>query len=342
MATAFVFDPQDVQPGETSSEAYARQRAAHDESADPDDPVFLAGADNTDFWKANVVDMAALEPNLAAALRPAVITSGVNNGFADDGMAQFWDAAWSPTYRGGQGALGYLDDLLMGEDIDTNFLTINDVTAQGIQQIKDNQLDYFMSDPKGFEVLTIRMWDWFAKQLPYDPGTLGSVQTGPSGGRGSGRRGMTEEEIRNSFDLDLLSDQATQVWRGMLLDEPENARAMATAYVDAIVASKAEKKIDFQQFIREKARLTGRHASIYRSKPETMGEEEYLGRYWASAQQVARPDEAAAAAIGGAQFGASAGAFAQRLARTDAATSSAGYINSLHGRLSELNKVFKG
>ena len=71
-------------------------------------------------------------------------------------------------------------------------------------------------------------------------------------------------------------------------------------------------------------------------------EEDYLLPYFAAAQQLSRPNAAGGIAISGAQFGASAQSFGQRLRRTKTATSSAPFLNELEGRLRHLNGVLKG
>ena len=115
---------------------------------------------------------------------------------------------------------------------------------------------------------------------------------------------------------------------------------MARSYVDAIVASKAEKKIDFRTFIRTKAMATDRFASIFVNKPSSQSAEQYLAPYHAAAMQAASPEDAAGIAIGGAQFGADSSTFAARLQREN--NDDAPYINQLQDRMRNLNQVFKG
>ncbi len=165
---------------------------------------------------------------------------------------------------------------------------------------------------------------------------------GPGGRGGGGRTGPTAQEIRDQFDIEELSEAAANLWRGMLLTDDADTRGMAKAYIDAMVAGKGKKKIDFVEFIRNKAKATDRYASIYRNKPDSMSEEQYLAPYFQSAMQVVNPHDADEIAIGGAQFGASSEAFAARLRRSEAATGSAPFINELQERLGALNRLFKG
>jgi hypothetical protein len=109
-----------------------------------------------------------------------------------------------------------------------------------------------------------------------------------------------------------------------------------------MVEHMGKKKIDFDTFIRNKARETARYASIYRSKPDALTEEQFLQPYYQSALQIVRPDNADEVAIGGAQFGSDASTFAARLRRTDESTSSSNFINELEQRMTGLNNLFKG
>lgn len=198
------------------------------------------------------------------------------------------------------------------------------------------------SSPTGFTRLADRVWQMFGQRAPFALPPMDSIRSSVRRVGGGGvRTSLTPEEIRNQFDLDELAHAATTLWQAWLLEDPDNARDMAEAYVEAIVASKAEKKIDFTEFIRKRAKETARWPSIYRNKPEGISEEAYLQRYYQSAQQLMRPQNAAAVAIGGAQFGADAQSFAGRLRRTDESTSSAPFMQDLQARLEDLNGVFK-
>lgn len=162
------------------------------------------------------------------------------------------------------------------------------------------------------------------------------------GGGGGGTRLPTEAEIRQNFDLDQLAAEAQNIWRSFLLEEHPDARGLGRAYVDAVVASQGQQKIDFKSFVEKRVDATARAAAIYSNKPKSMSKEQFLMPYFTAAQQmVGGTDEAADLAIGGAQFGASGSAFQSRLNRTDANTGSAPFITELEGRMRDIRKVFK-
>lgn len=176
--------------------------------------------------------------------------------------------------------------------------------------------------------------------LDFDAKAPSRGGSGRSGGGGA--VGPTEDEIRNMFDLDALATAATNIWRGLLLEEPEDSRGLARAYVDSIVASGAEKEIDFEQFIRTRVKDTARYASIYKRKPDSYSEEQFLQPYFQAASQMTTPGRAASVAIGGAQFAASGQQFMQRLNREDSVTGSAPYISALQQKMTGVNGILKG
>jgi hypothetical protein len=164
---------------------------------------------------------------------------------------------------------------------------------------------------------------------------------GGRGGGGGGSRALTPEEIRNQFDLDQLSARADRIKQGLVLETFKDPRGIARAYVDAVVAGKGEKKIDFDTFVEERVKETGRFKSIYRNLPPGMDPRQYIAPLYQQAMAVA-PREAEARTIGAAQFGASAQQFQQRLNRTDAVTGSAPFINKMQTRLGQLKGILRG
>lgn len=167
------------------------------------------------------------------------------------------------------------------------------------------------------------------------------VSGGGSGSRGRGSRGPSAADIRAQFDLDALTENVNQMYRAYLLQEAPGARKIASAYVEAIVRN-PEQKLDFQQFVLNRIRGEARHKSIYRNKPESVDELDYLGPYVQAARSVMRPQNADEAAVGGAMFGADAQSFQARLERSDEVTGSAPFINSMQARVSDISKVLRG
>lgn len=162
------------------------------------------------------------------------------------------------------------------------------------------------------------------------------------GGGGGGRTYPTSAEIRQAYDLNQLAQAASDQWGAVLLDDAPDARAIAREYVDAMVASRGQQKLDFNTFVRGKIKGTARYASIYRNKPEGLTEENYIGSYLGAALSKVRPDNANALAIGGAMFGSSASTFEARLNRTSEVTGSAPFINDMQDRMGRLKGLFKG
>lgn len=126
-----------------------------------------------------------------------------------------------------------------------------------------------------------------------------------------------------------------------MLEGFDDPRSIARAYVEKIVAGKGQVKIDFDTFVDQQVKETGRFKSIYRNLPEGMDPRQYMAPLYAQAAQAA-PNEAEARAIGAAQFGASASQFQERLNRTDAVTGSSPYIKRLGARMTQLKGVLRG
>jgi hypothetical protein len=173
----------------------------------------------------------------------------------------------------------------------------------------------------------------FGDGVPKQPGR---------GGGGGGARKLTAAEIRAQFDMDQLASTVTDLWRSTLLEEPRNARAIAKSYVDAVVATGGEQKIDFQTFVDKQMDTTPRSASLYRDKPPGMSKAQFMQPYVQAAAQHLRPTNVNETARAGAQLGASPGAFRDRLARSNEVRSSSPFITAMEGRMTELSKVFRG
>jgi len=262
---------------------------------------------------------------------------GNENGYNSEAMKGFMDAIAS------QLAIGVNSQFRQGLEYDqeiSSFLTDEITGSDAFQQINlRGSFDYYFT-PDGLMELVDNAWS----QAQGIWSGLGDRPTGdPVGsGGGGGRRSPTPEEIRNQYDLDQLTNDVNSLWRTWLLEEHSNPRKLASDYVEAIVATKGEKAIDFQTFVRSRAQSTSRWASVYRKKPQSMSEEQFLQPYFAAASQVLRPKNAAGVAIGGAQFGADAGSFQANLARQNENVTSAPFINGIQERLSAVKGLFKG
>jgi hypothetical protein len=215
----------------------------------------------------------------------------------------------------------------------------------------DAPQDWYMKG-KGFQALTNYARLYFQAQAPeLRPAwetILGNQKalTPPSGGGGSGGGavgGSLEGQIRSSFDVSQLAAEAQNLYRGLMFDDLQDPRALAREYIDKIVATGGAQKYDFDTFVTDKIMESPRAAALYSNKPLGMSPQDYMQPYLQSAQAVlGGTQEAVDTAVAGARLGASSSAFQARLARTDANTGSAPFINQLGARLNDLKGVFKG
>ena len=227
------------------------------------------------------------------------------------------------------------------EDIFRGELLIGDpqraIFERNIGQFDPNQ---FLNTERGFKTLMGYARNWWAARINPELTKVWSSSGGS--GRGRGSSGPTAQDIRNQFDVAQLAKQVEDMWFTYLLDEAPNPREIASEYVNEIVRTRGEKKIDFKTFVEQKIEKTPRFASIMKNKPAGMNPAQYLQPYFQRAQQVLRPDDAVAASVGGAQFGADAATFDERLRRSNEFRTSAPFMESIEGRLRSLKGVLKG
>lgn len=221
---------------------------------------------------------------------------------------------------------------------------INDRTASAIQAalpqgtlVSMGRL-WYTNTIDGFNTMVQRARDYISANSQIDLG--GGV--GAPGRRGSGARGPTAQDIRDQFDIKQLTEMVNQLNRGLVLEDHKDPQKLARSYVDAVVKGLGKVKIDFQTFVKEQITATSRFKSIYKNKPDAVDAEQYMAPYLQAAMALARPDDAAGIAIGGAQFGGTAEEFVSRLKREDSVTGSAAFINNLGSRMRDLNSIFKG
>lgn len=301
---------------------------------------FVVGGDNQEFLGEEFTDFTDWADNLSLQIGRELVAAGEAAGYDKYTMMQFLSSN--------------LGELL--QDIDRELFQGNATSAFGQQyNAFDEQFaklgqpvgfDFYAKTLQGFRNMTAYARNWFQLKMPqlrdtWQTGSGGSSSRSSSGG--GGPRLPTEAEIRQQFDLDQLAAQAQNIWRGTLLEELDDPRGLARRYVDAVVASRGQQKIDFNTWVDKRTEETARSASIYKNKPESMSKAQFITPYLNNAQQVmGATNEAAGVAIGGAQFGASAQSFQERLKRTDQVTGSSPFINQLEARMSDLRKVFKG
>jgi hypothetical protein len=180
---------------------------------------------------------------------------------------------------------------------------------------------------------------FFASKSGLGQQLLNFREQGPTGPRGP--RKPTADEIRQSFDLDQLSSAVTDAYQGMILDDPKDPRAVARAYVEAIVAN-PEQKLDFQTFVEGRVKQEPRYQMIYKNKPRGMSDAQFLQPYVQQAMQRLRPQNVAEVSRAGAQLGASPDAFRANLDIQRESQVSAPFITGMERRITELGGVFKG
>ena len=133
-------------------------------------------------------------------------------------------------------------------------------------------------------------------------------------GRGVGRKART-------FDRRQLSEAATNRWRGLLLEEPEDAE-LDSLVSDYIAEANAfwvrdSGSLDFDTFVTDRIRTQDRHAFLYGKKPEFQSEAEYMGGF---RQTVSQFGLSSAGELRELEAGASSGVglagFGERVSRT--------------------------
>ena len=152
-------------------------------------------------------------------------------------------------YRNNVGALN--DDLLnMWLPLQDSFASWKESkTVWGMTDTYPGS-EYYTSTAPGQAYLKDYAMRFFEQKSGIDFSTP-PTSSGSGQRSGGGAAGPTEEDIRNMFDLGALATAATNIWRGLLLEEPEDSRGLARAYVDSVVAGKGEKEIDFTECILE-------------------------------------------------------------------------------------------
>lgn len=225
--------------------------------------------------------------------------------------------------------------------LDTSYNPVTTAITKFLDQANrfGQDLDFYMNTAEGFDMLVDHAWNVFVGQNPSF--TADRNFRAPGGGGGGGARGPTAQDIRNSFDIDQLSQAAEQIWQAMLWDTPEDSRAMASAYIETMVKHMGKKKIDFTAHVRKEAMKTARFKELYKNKPDGIAPEEFLGQYVALANQYLRPENREEYIGRGARLGASQQQFGQALAKSDEYTGSAPFITGMEQRLQNVSKVLR-
>lgn len=200
--------------------------------------------------------------------------------------------------------------------------------------------------PIGRQMLFDVAMQWASNRYGLPAWQSASASGSGSGRRGSGSRLPSPDEIRKQFDMDELTDSVVGMGRAYLVEELENAADIAKAYVDEVVAVRAQQEIDFETFVKKRLKKNPRWQMLYRNKPEGVDEMSYLQPYVQAAMTAMGGGDdvsnVSGVVAGGAALGATPDSFAQRLAREDKVQSQAGFINALEQRVAGINQIFRG
>ncbi len=182
-------------------------------------------------------------------------------------------------------------------------------------------------------------------EIPRD--TLNEILVGYQQGRrrgGGGRGGGGGGRPDLVFDQAQLNEQARTIWRDLMLEEPGDVTDLVNGFVKEANSfwRKDGGRLDFQTYITNQARDTGRYKNLYRKKPEFMSEAEYMGQFrqtaagfGLSASETLRQVEA------GATSGASLTGFSARVqrGRENLLNQQGGFSQRLANNLNQLGAI---
>lgn len=107
---------------------------------------------------------------------------------------------------------------------------------------------------------------------------IGSLLTSVSGSGGGGGGGGGTRRQDPLWDREKLADRAREVWRGRLLDEPDDRYGIVDQYIsEATSFFHRGGNLDFDTFVLRQAEQTPRHRMLYEKKPDTVSHDQYLG-----------------------------------------------------------------
>jgi hypothetical protein len=150
--------------------------------------------------------------------------------------------------------------------------------------------------------------------LPAILAGLSPIRQPSGGGGGVGRKAR-------SFDRRQLSEAATNRWRGLLLEDPEDA-VLDRLVSDYITEANAfwvrdSGSLDFDTFVTDRIRAQDRHAFLYGKKPEFQSEAEYMGGFRQTVGQFGLNSRGELRELeAGASSGVGLAGFGERVSRT--------------------------
>ncbi len=190
-------------------------------------------------------------------------------------------------------------------------------------------IDYFQNDPKqGLTQIDLsgerfRLTSTLRNVPIFSPddiaGILGTNQMGGGGGGRGGGGGGGAGRAPAVFDRDQLIAEATELWRGRLLEEPDNVEAIVDEYVQKANSFWMGQggQMDFGTFVLGKTEGTSRYKTLYAKRPESLSHEQYLAQYVQAVRGLGLRESVAMREIeAGASTGAGVAGFANRLETT--------------------------
>ena len=158
----------------------------------------------------------------------------------------------------------------------------------------------------------------------------------PISSGGPGRRGSGAGRAARAFDTRELSEGVTDRWRGLLLEEPDEATTSRivgdyTTEANSFWMSEGG-SLDFDTFVVDRIRREARYKTLYSRKPGFQSEQEYMGGFRnAVAGAGINPQATLREVEAGATSGAGLAGFSERVGRTREArlTNTGGFGNQL-------------
>src|SRR5690606_23768497 len=158
----------------------------------------------------------------------------------------------------------------------------------------------------------------------------------------TGPRPPTPDEIRAQFDLDALAEKVNDLSRLYLITDHKDPRKVASAYVEAIVKTRGEQKIEFETFVRNQLKKDPRWSVIMQNRPEGLDGAQYVQRYAPQVMSfLGGGDEAQQIAFAQAALGSSAAAVQERLQRTRAFRSSSAFVNRFEDQIRGVSELLR-
>jgi hypothetical protein len=217
-------------------------------------------------------------------------------------------------------------------------------SAFGVRQA-DGTVRYYKNDPlQGIAVVTASSDDFgFGLKEMASSGTpvfahddvaaiLASAGFGtkPGGGGGGGGGGVAPKPP--VWDRDQLIESASNMWRGMLLDEPADVGRIVDDYTARAASFFMEQggRMDFETFVLGRIRETPRYRILYQNMQPGISEEAHLGQYVQAVRQLGFRDQRVNELVTqGASSGASVAGFTERLERRPE------YVQANQGKFSQ-------